>query len=104
MLEAVIFTVDLFSSLYVATSMQTATPARAVVTIVLINVIQSATSLYRLHRRSAAVLTTLRKADAVGGDTSVVRIACELCRSAKLFVRQTCSSIRKRSALLHSLS
>ncbi|KAL3669184.1 hypothetical protein V7S43_005568 [Phytophthora oleae] len=47
--EAVIFTVDFFNALYMATSMESAISTSTVVIIGLIDVTQSATVLYRLH-------------------------------------------------------
>lgn len=59
--EAVIFTVDFFNALYLATSMESATSTSTVLIIVMIDIAQSATVLFRLHRRTANLLFRLNE-------------------------------------------
>ncbi|ETL99943.1 hypothetical protein L917_03291 [Phytophthora nicotianae] len=103
--EAVIFTVDFFNALYVATSMESATSTSTVVVIVLIDIIQSATVLFRLHRRTSTISSRLK--EAVGNfdkDVSFLTAACQILRCGDKFERQNRQKITIRSCLRHSLS
>ncbi|KAG2822766.1 hypothetical protein PC112_g10803 [Phytophthora cactorum] len=77
--EAVIFTVDFFNALYMATSMESATSTSTVMIIVLIDIIQSATVLFRLHRRTATILPRLKEVvGSLEGDLSLLSAACQI--------------------------
>ncbi|KAG2914176.1 hypothetical protein PC116_g3476 [Phytophthora cactorum] len=103
--EAVIFTVDFFNALYMATSMESATSTSTVMIIVLIDIIQSATVLFRLHRRTATILPRLKEVvGSLEGDLSLLSAACQIIRCVDKFQRQNRREIRVRSCLPHSLS
>ncbi|KAF1778444.1 hypothetical protein GQ600_26277 [Phytophthora cactorum] len=59
--EAVIFTVDFFNTLYVATCMQSASSVVAVTAITVTDLLQSCVILYGLHRRTAMIRPKLRR-------------------------------------------
>ncbi|KAG7383982.1 hypothetical protein PHYPSEUDO_003151 [Phytophthora pseudosyringae] len=59
--EAVIFTVDFFNAIYVATCMQSASSATTISAITVTDLSQTLTMLYGLHHRTATILTRLRQ-------------------------------------------
>ncbi|GMF21076.1 unnamed protein product [Phytophthora lilii] len=60
--ESVIYTVDFFNSLYVATCMQSATSSTTVAAIMAIDFAQSAVELYEMHRATRGIQTRLSMA------------------------------------------
>ncbi|POM73232.1 Hypothetical protein PHPALM_9936 [Phytophthora palmivora] len=103
--EAVIFTVDFFNALYMTTSMESAKSTSTVVIIVLIDITQSATVLFRLHRRTATVL--LRLTTVVGSveeTGSLLSMVCQLCKHYDQFEMQNRQRIKIRSCIEHNIS
>ncbi|KAG7398657.1 hypothetical protein PHYBOEH_010706 [Phytophthora boehmeriae] len=103
--EAVIFSVDFFNAFYVATCMQSATSAAAIMALTLADLSQAVVMLYCVHYRTVTTLTRLHQtvANAPESDDLVTEL-CLLCRDPDKFERQTRARIRVRSCLPHDLS
>ncbi|OWZ21015.1 hypothetical protein PHMEG_0004509 [Phytophthora megakarya] len=103
--EAVIFTVDFFNALYMATSMESAKSTSTVAIIVLIDIAQSATVLFRLYRRTATVLMRLKTTiGASEGSGSLLGLMSHLCKCSDQFEKQSRQRIRIRSCIEHNIS
>ncbi|RLN65951.1 hypothetical protein BBJ28_00017497 [Nothophytophthora sp. Chile5] len=101
--EAVIFTVDFFNALYLATCMESAASTTTVVIIVATDLAQTATVLYGLYWRTATILPRLRSVtDIPSGDDNLLTRGIFLCRSLDTFNKQI--RVRIRSCLPHRLS
>ncbi|RLN94788.1 hypothetical protein BBJ28_00018680 [Nothophytophthora sp. Chile5] len=103
--ETVIFTVDFFNALYLASCMESASSATTMLIMIVTDLSQSASVIYGLHQRTAAFLPRLQEAVGVttGGDELLAR-ACSLCRRPEKFEKQMRQRIRIRSCLPHRLS
>ncbi|RLN26426.1 hypothetical protein BBJ28_00021871 [Nothophytophthora sp. Chile5] len=101
--EAVIFTVDFFNALYLATCMESAASMATVLVIVSTDLAQTATVLYGLYWRTATILQRLRSiADIPSGDDNLLTRANFLCRTLEVLNNQI--RVRIRSCLPHRLS
>ncbi|KAG7389195.1 hypothetical protein PHYPSEUDO_010998 [Phytophthora pseudosyringae] len=103
--EAVIFTVDLFNSIYMATCMQSASSPMTVTVITVIDLSLTIIMLYGLRHRTATVLVRLR--DGVGKDQesdNLLSALCKLCRDPEKFSKQVRGEIQIYSCLPYSLS
>ncbi|KAG7383975.1 hypothetical protein PHYPSEUDO_003144 [Phytophthora pseudosyringae] len=85
--ESVIYTVDFFNSLYVATCMQSATSNTTVAAIMAIDFAQSAVELYEMHRTTMGIRARLHLAlgtkSASEGVLVTVRTLCERHKQTK---------------------
>ncbi|ETN15608.1 hypothetical protein PPTG_06845 [Phytophthora nicotianae INRA-310] len=100
--EAVIFTVDFFNTLYVATCMQSASSVVAVIAIMVTDLLQTCVMLYGLHRRIAMIRPKLQEITNIPSDRNcVLTMVSALCKDADKFSRQIRHGIRIRSCLLH---
>ncbi|KAJ8535112.1 hypothetical protein ON010_g13626 [Phytophthora cinnamomi] len=95
--EAVIFTVDFFNALYMATSVQEMNSQPTITIIVLIDIAQSATVLFRLYQRTATILVRLGKASGTAG--TLLDGIYWICNNEDSFKRQKRQQIQIRSAL-----
>ncbi|RLN55143.1 hypothetical protein BBJ28_00016394 [Nothophytophthora sp. Chile5] len=94
--ETVIFTVDFFNALYVATCMQRATSTLTVALIMAIDFSQTALALHRLHQRTRSILARLHQtADPTKKGESLVTAIRVLCRNPHKIENQARSSIRR---------
>ncbi|EGZ18237.1 hypothetical protein PHYSODRAFT_501714 [Phytophthora sojae] len=103
--EAVIFTVDFFNAVYLATSMQSATSSITIATIMAVDVIQTAIALQDLYRRTDNVLERLQEVTGIPSThKSVLDNALALCQRTDTFTQQKRTYIRLASCLPHELS
>ncbi|ETM55103.1 hypothetical protein L914_01638 [Phytophthora nicotianae] len=103
--EAVIFTVDFFNTLYVATCMQSASSVVAVTGITVTDLLQTCVMLYGLHRRTAWIRPKLQEITNMPSDRNcVLTMVSALCKDADKFSRQIRYGIRIRSCLPHLIS
>ncbi|GMF50822.1 unnamed protein product [Phytophthora fragariaefolia] len=103
--EAVIFTVDFFNAIYVATSVQSASSVAAIIAITVTDLSQTIIMLCSLHQRTMTLLPRLLQTveNEVGVD-SVLNGLCALCRNPNLYRRNSRKHIFVRSCISHSLT
>ncbi|KAG6617302.1 uncharacterized protein IUM83_02573 [Phytophthora cinnamomi] len=103
--EAVIFTVDFFNAVYLATSMQNATSTVTIATIMTVDVVQTAIALQDLSRRTDTIMERLKEVTGVSPTRkNVLDTALTLCRRTDTFTQQKRTYIRLTSCLPHELS
>ncbi|KAJ8576471.1 hypothetical protein ON010_g2740 [Phytophthora cinnamomi] len=103
--EAVIFTVDLFNSTYMATCMQSASSLLTVTVISAIDLSLTITMLYGLHRRTATTVARLRNAVGNSNESNnVLGALCLLCRSPEKLKNQARGGINVYSHLPYKLA
>ncbi|KAL3667588.1 hypothetical protein V7S43_007142 [Phytophthora oleae] len=103
--EGVIFTVDFFNAVYLATSMQNTTSAITVAIIMVIDVIQTGIALKDLYKRTDVIVERLQEltGNAVT-QKNVLEAALSVCRSTASFKKQQRTFIRTKSCLPYDLS
>ncbi|GMF33444.1 unnamed protein product [Phytophthora lilii] len=103
--EAVIFTVDFFNALYMATCMQSSSSAASVTVITLTDMFQTIIMIYGLHHRTSTILSRLTKSvNTFDKNEGLLLILGLLCRDPDTFRKQRSIGIRIRSCLPHDLS
>ncbi|KAG7383974.1 hypothetical protein PHYPSEUDO_003143 [Phytophthora pseudosyringae] len=105
--ETVIFTVDFFNALYLATCMQRATSSITVAVVVVIDLTQTAFALHRLHRHTKTILARLRQALEAKTTCSRVDLLSSiraLYDNPRKLKRQTRGNIRVYSCMPHRLT
>ncbi|POM62617.1 hypothetical protein PHPALM_28203 [Phytophthora palmivora] len=103
--EGVIFTVDFFNSMYLATCMQNTSSITTVTTMMTLDFGQTAIALRGLHRRSDTILARLREACGISLDNdSLLPVVRLLCRDKDKFQQQARRDILLYSCLPHKLS
>ncbi|RLN72148.1 hypothetical protein BBJ28_00021932 [Nothophytophthora sp. Chile5] len=103
--ETVIFTVDFFNALYVATCMQRATSTLTVALIMAVDFSQTALALRRLHQRTRSILARLHQTvDPTKEGGSLVTAIRVLCRNPHKIERQARPGIRVHSSIPHRLT
>ncbi|KAG7383986.1 hypothetical protein PHYPSEUDO_003155 [Phytophthora pseudosyringae] len=103
--EAVIFTVEFFHAVYLATCMQSTRSTTTVAIIITVDVVQSVSMLYGLHRRSRTTLARAhRAAGTTRGNESLANLLRTMCSSSERIEKQNLGGIRVRSCLSHNLS
>ncbi|KAJ8525712.1 hypothetical protein ON010_g15401 [Phytophthora cinnamomi] len=103
--EAVIFTVDFYNAVYMATSMENTNSTLSVFIIVLVDIARSATMLYCFYRRTATTMARLSEAAKVMGIVgNVLGGASRLCKHEGSFKMQSRQRIQIRSCLSHNIS
>ncbi|GMF43188.1 unnamed protein product [Phytophthora fragariaefolia] len=103
--ENVIFTVDFFYAFYMSTSMESSSSASTILAIILVDLAQTVTVLYRLHRRTATILKTLEECSATSTESSdLVSAASYLCSSIATLQHQSLNLIQVRSCIEYRLS
>ncbi|GMF33933.1 unnamed protein product [Phytophthora fragariaefolia] len=102
--EAVIFTVDFFNALYLATCMQQATASTTMGVVVAIDFIHVIFSLYSHNRRTSTIQQRLR--NLVGGHDNVhlLTLIVLLCHKQDIYAKQVRTTIQLRSSLHYHLS
>ncbi|POM73995.1 Hypothetical protein PHPALM_9101 [Phytophthora palmivora] len=98
--EAVIFTVDFFNAVYVATCMQSANSATAITAITVTDLSQTTFMLFGLHQRTGTILSRLCQTidNDLDGD-NLVSALCILCRNPQKFLNQVRNNVHIRSCL-----
>ncbi|GMF38506.1 unnamed protein product [Phytophthora fragariaefolia] len=102
--EAVIFTVDYFNAIYIATCMQSATSAVAAMAITITDLWQTIFMLYGLHKRTVTIGGRLRAVVGNPHDIDLVEALCLLCRDPQKIKKQLRADIRVISCFPHKLS
>ncbi|EGZ13724.1 hypothetical protein PHYSODRAFT_335464 [Phytophthora sojae] len=102
--ELVIFTVDFFNAIYVATCMQSATSALAISAIIMTDLSQTMIMLYGLHHRTNGILARLQAViPGVGNLNNLLAASCCLCRNTEVLGQPTRSGINTFSHFPHRL-
>ncbi|KAL3664706.1 hypothetical protein V7S43_010455 [Phytophthora oleae] len=99
--ETVIFTVDLFNSIYIATCMQSASSLMTVTVITVIDLTLAGIMLYGLHHRTVTALASVH--NTVGKSVSFLGGLCLLCRDLKRFEAQNREGVHVYSCLRYKL-
>ncbi|KAJ8578017.1 hypothetical protein ON010_g1189 [Phytophthora cinnamomi] len=102
--EAIIFTVDFFNAIYMATCMQNATSNASIVAMTVLDLLQTSAMMYGLHRRTRTLQSKLHHAveNALASDNLLVML-CTLCEDTRKFKRQVRAGIQIRSCFPHHL-
>ncbi|KAG7387122.1 hypothetical protein PHYPSEUDO_014642 [Phytophthora pseudosyringae] len=104
----VVFTVDFFDALYLATFMQSFSTTSLIVVLV-IDFVQTGVELLELHQRTQRILARCREATAVtsaiavGNDTLLQAIR-SLCSSGDVFKKQSRTGLRLHSCIAYNYS
>ncbi|GMF32834.1 unnamed protein product [Phytophthora fragariaefolia] len=101
--EAVIFTVDLFNSTYMATCMQSASSLVTVTVISAIDLSLTIIMLHGLHRRTASTLARWRHVGSAHENHSLLTALALLCRIPDQFQKQDRTGIHVYSQLGYNL-
>ncbi|KUF78189.1 hypothetical protein AM587_10005784 [Phytophthora nicotianae] len=101
--EAVIFTVDLFNSIYMATCMQRASSLLTVTVIMVVDLSLTIIMLYGIHHRTATALGRLKHSENAQESDNMLDALCFLCRDLKKVKKQTRGEIRIYSCLPYKL-
>ncbi|KAG1694343.1 hypothetical protein DVH05_005041 [Phytophthora capsici] len=99
--ETVIFTVDLFNSIYMATCMQSASSLMTVTVITVIDLTLASIMLYGLHHRTVTAATSVHSAVKESGN--FLNGLCLLCRDLGKFGQQNRQGIHVYSYLQYKL-
>ncbi|KAG7388226.1 hypothetical protein PHYPSEUDO_012884 [Phytophthora pseudosyringae] len=103
--EAVIFTVDFFNSMYLATCMQNSSSPTTLAAMMVIDFTQTAVSLHSLHHHTDTILSRLHHAcDDAAGDGSLLPAVSSLCRDTSKFEQQCRAGIVLHSCIPHKVS
>ncbi|KAG6945570.1 hypothetical protein JG687_00017212 [Phytophthora cactorum] len=106
--EAVIFTVDFFNAIYVATCMQRASSVLAILAITVTDLSQTPIMLYGLHGRTVDIIPRVYQAvhAATGSDTAanLLNFLSLLCRDLEKWGKQSLTRVRIRSCFPHQVS
>ncbi|KAG7392176.1 hypothetical protein PHYPSEUDO_001899 [Phytophthora pseudosyringae] len=106
--EAVIFTVDFFNAIYVATCMQSASSVLAVLAITITDLSQTLIMLYGLHHRTLGIVPSLYQTDSApsksNNATGMLSSLSSLCRDPDKFGQQVRMNVQVRSCFPHQLS
>ncbi|GMF21086.1 unnamed protein product [Phytophthora lilii] len=103
--EAVIFTVDFFNAVYLATSIQNATSTVTIATIMAVDLIQTAIALQDLYRRTDMISERLQEVTKdLTPQKNVLDAALSMCRSTDTLQSKKRIYIRLTSCLPYDLS
>ncbi|KAF1772883.1 hypothetical protein GQ600_8746 [Phytophthora cactorum] len=102
--EAVIFTVDFYNALYLATFMESASSIDTMLILIGTDVSQTAMVMFKLRRRTATILHRLHTVMNGFGSEDLLALLCFLCRNQDTFATQSIENFRVRSCLAHRLS
>lgn len=100
--ETVIFTIDFFNALYLATCMQRATSVVTVTVIMIVDLAQTAFAMHRLHQHTRSIMTQLQQAQK--GNGSLLSAIRTLCWNPRKLKRQVRGGIRVYSCIPHRLT
>ncbi|KAE8893747.1 hypothetical protein PF005_g9643 [Phytophthora fragariae] len=101
--EAVIFTVDFYNALYLATCMESASTLHAMLIFIVTDFAQTATVLLGMHRRTATISQRLLEATGALESESVLSALSSLCQRPSTFQSQNRGGVHVRSCFRHSL-
>ncbi|KAG7383987.1 hypothetical protein PHYPSEUDO_003156 [Phytophthora pseudosyringae] len=102
--EAVIFTVDFYNSLYLATFMESASSRKTMLLLIGTDIAQTCMVLLKMRRRTDTILQRLRQTTNAFTEEDLLAALSLLCRNQDRLASQTTESIRVRSCLSHRLS
>ncbi|GMF30691.1 unnamed protein product [Phytophthora fragariaefolia] len=103
--EAVIFTVDFFNSMYLATCMQNASSISTALMMMTLDITQSILELRRLHYRTDTIVSRLYQASgSIAGNGSILQAVESLCRDISKFEQQNRQGVIIESCLPHKVS
>ncbi|CAI5700783.1 unnamed protein product [Peronospora effusa] len=103
--EGVIFTVDFFNSMYLATCMQNTSSITTVAAVMVLDFGQTAISLRSLHKRSDTILSRLHQACGITlKSDSLLPVVRLLCRDKDKFEQQDRQDVLLYSCLPHKVS
>ncbi|KAG6961281.1 hypothetical protein JG688_00009181 [Phytophthora aleatoria] len=102
--KAVIFSVDFFHAVYLATCVQRTRSTVTVAIIIGTDVSQTAMVMFKLRRRTATILHRLHTVMNGFGSEDLLALLCFLCRNQDTFATQSIENVRVRSCLAHRLS
>ncbi|KAK1942793.1 hypothetical protein P3T76_005430 [Phytophthora citrophthora] len=102
--EAVIFTVDFFNAVYVATCMQSASSATTIIALTVTDLSQTVIMIYGLNNRTATILSRLGQLVNASKNQNIVHLLCILCRDSEKYSRQFRSNIQIHSCLPQTLN
>jgi len=100
--EGVIFTVDFFDALYLATCIQTVRSPATIVVIMAVDLTETAIELHDLHRRTQNILARLHVV--AGTKTNLLATVRSLCHHIELSETQMRVDSRVRSCISHEIS
>lgn len=102
--ESVIFTVDFFNALYLATSMQQATSTTTIVTFVALDMFHVMFGLYGHFRRTSSIQRRLREVVGESDSDNLLSSIVLLCQKPEVYARQMRVGIQLRSSFPYRLS
>ncbi|OWZ19038.1 Ubiquitin-specific protease [Phytophthora megakarya] len=103
--ETVIFTVDFFNTIYVATCMQRTSSTTTILTIMIFDALHTLLALRSLYRTAIEIHRRLSNDMAIDRPRLLLLdVGCSLCQFRDTFERQELSQIHLRSCLPHELS
>ncbi|EGZ18234.1 hypothetical protein PHYSODRAFT_501338 [Phytophthora sojae] len=103
--EAVIFTVDFFNSMYLATCMQNASSITTVLTMMAIDITQTIFELRSLYYKTSTIVARLEQANgSITGCGSLLPAVESICRDTTKFALQARENVILDSCLPHKLS
>ncbi|RLN91609.1 hypothetical protein BBJ28_00010020 [Nothophytophthora sp. Chile5] len=102
--EAVIFTVDFYNALYLATCMESVSSFNTMSVLAVTDFSQTLSVLFGMHRRTASIRQRLRQTTGAAKGDSLLSAVCSLCRNSDQFEAQNRAGVRVRSCLPHRLS
>ncbi|GMF16651.1 unnamed protein product [Phytophthora fragariaefolia] len=103
--EMVIFTVDFFNAIYLATCMQSATSPITISVIIITDLSQTIVMVYGIHRRTHCILSMIR--DSIPGiavKDNLLTTMCIMCRNQSILGWQTGYNINIFSSFPHRIS
>ncbi|EGZ18214.1 hypothetical protein PHYSODRAFT_498657, partial [Phytophthora sojae] len=101
--EAVIFTVDFYNALYLATCMESASTFHAMLIFIVTDFAQTATVLLGMQRRTATILQRLREATGIRDSDTVLDVLTSMLQAPAILQTQYRSGVRVRSCFRHKL-
>ncbi|EGZ12706.1 hypothetical protein PHYSODRAFT_517031 [Phytophthora sojae] len=103
--ESIIFTVDFFNAVYMATCMQRTSSTITVATVMAVDIIRSVITLQSLYGTSYELQRQVNREMRCSGERlNLLEVGCSICQNVDRFARQELSKIQLRSCLPHKLS
>ncbi|GMF21050.1 unnamed protein product [Phytophthora lilii] len=101
--EAVIFTVDFYNALYLATCMESASTLNTMLIFIVTDFAQTVTVLIGMHRRTATILKRLQESIGTTESGTVLRALSSMCHNLFIIEAQFRSGVHVRSCFKHKL-
>ncbi|KAG6968680.1 hypothetical protein JG688_00005678 [Phytophthora aleatoria] len=103
--ENIIFTVHFFNAIYLATSMQSASSTFAVSAIMIIDLLETGMTLYRIYRSSNRIMKQLQQTIGPSiAEDNLLAAAYSLCHYHDKFTKEERTQVQVRSFFPHQLS